>query len=107
MLTNLEFKTKNENENKVKKLTWIVESSCEKEVDPGTTGMWAKCRWMQRVRKMLCKNEMVTAYDNCALLFLAVSYGSLSAQPRLASPYDVCVLKAIRLARLLARPNSK
>ena len=39
MLTNLEFKTKNENGNKVKKLTWIVESSCEKEVDPGTTGM--------------------------------------------------------------------
>ena len=39
MLTNLEFKTKNKNENKVKKLTWIVESSCEKEADAGTTGM--------------------------------------------------------------------
>jgi len=36
-LTNLEFKTKNENENKVKKLTWIVETSCEKEADAGTT----------------------------------------------------------------------
>jgi len=39
MLTNLEFKTKNENQNKVKKLTWIVESSCEKEVDARTIGM--------------------------------------------------------------------
>ena len=39
MLTNLEFKTKNLNENKVKKLTWIVESSCEKEADEGTIGM--------------------------------------------------------------------
>jgi len=39
MLTNLAFKTKNENENKVKKLTWIIGSSCEKEADADTTGM--------------------------------------------------------------------